>query len=166
MVISAGRKIKQERETGNASWIFTILFRPGKTFKSTEHLHTEHDFIANGRGMIEKVRDFIFLGSNITVDGDCSQEIKMLLLLGRKAMTNLDSILKSKDIILPTKVLLVKAMIFPVVMYGREHWTIKKAACQRIDTFELWRTESPLDCKEIKPVNPKEKYTLNILWKD
>jgi len=76
MVISAGRKIKQERETGNASWIFTILFRPRKTFKSTEHLRTEHDFIANGWGMMEKVRYFVFLGSDITADGDCSQEIK------------------------------------------------------------------------------------------
>ena len=76
MVISAGRKIKQERETGNASWIFTILFRLGKTFKSTEHLDTERDFIANRWGMMESVRDFIFLGSNITADGDCSQEIR------------------------------------------------------------------------------------------
>ena len=86
----------------------------------------------------ETVADFIFLGSKITADGDCSHEIKRCLLLGRKAMTNLDSILKSRDITLPTKVLLVKAMVFLVVMYECESWTIKKAECQRIDAFELW----------------------------
>ena len=80
----------------------------------------------------------IFLGSKITADGDCSHEIKRCLLLGRKAMTNLDSILKSRDITFPTKVHLVKAMVFPVVIYGCESWTIKKAECQRIDAFELW----------------------------
>ena len=84
------------------------------------------------------VRDFILEGSKITADGDCSHEIKRRLFLGRKAMTNLDSILKSRDITLPTKVCLVKAMVFPVVMYGCETWTIKKAECQRIDAFELW----------------------------
>ena len=82
--------------------------------------------------------DFIFLGSKVTADGDCNHEIKRLLLLGRKVMTNLHSILKSRDIILPTKVHLVKAMVFPVVMYGCESWTIKKAKHQRIDAFELW----------------------------
>ena len=82
--------------------------------------------------------DFILGGSKITADGDCSHEIKRQLLLGRKAMTNLDSILKSRDITLPMKVCLVKAMVFPVVMYGCESWTIKKAECQRIDAFELW----------------------------
>ena len=82
--------------------------------------------------------DFIFLGSKITAGGDCSHEIKRPLLLGRKVMTNLDSILKSKDITLPTKVCLVKAMVFPVVMYGCEIWTIKKSECRRIDVFELW----------------------------
>ena len=87
---------------------------------------------------METVRDFIFLGSNITADGDCSHEIKRCLHLGRKAMTNLDSILKSRDIILPTKVHLVKAIVFPVVMYGCESWTLKKAECRRIDAFELW----------------------------
>ena len=87
---------------------------------------------------IETDRDFIFLGSKITADGDCSHEIKRRLFLGRKAMTNLDSILKSRDITLPTKVHLVKAMVFPVVMYGCESWTIKKAECRRIDAFELW----------------------------
>ena len=87
---------------------------------------------------VETVSDFIFWGSKITADGDCSHEIERLLLLGRKAMTNLDSILKSRDITLPTKVRLVKVMIFPVVMYGCESWTIKKAERQRIDAFELW----------------------------
>ena len=86
----------------------------------------------------ERVSDFIFLGSKITADADCSHEITSCLLLGRKAMTNLDSILKSRDITLPTKVHLVKAMVFPVVMYGCESWTVKKAECQRIDAFELW----------------------------
>ena len=87
---------------------------------------------------METVTDFIFLGSKITADGDCSHEIKTCLLLGRKAMTNLDSILKSRDIILPTKFRLLKAMVFPVVMYGCESWTIKKAEHRIIDPFELW----------------------------
>ena len=87
---------------------------------------------------METMRDFIWEGSKITADGDCSHEIKRRLLLGRRVMTNLDSILKSRDITLPTKVHLVRAMDFPVVMYGCESWTIKKAECQRIDAFELW----------------------------
>ena len=87
---------------------------------------------------VEAVSDFIFLGSKITADSDCSHEIKRRLLLGRKVMTNLDSILKSRDIILPTKVCLVKAMVFPVEMYGCESWTIKKAEHRRMDGFELW----------------------------
>ena len=87
---------------------------------------------------VETVSDFIILGSKITADGNCSHEIKRRLLLGRKVMTNLDSILKSRDITLPTKVCLVKAMVFPVVMYGCESWTMKKAEHQRIDAFELW----------------------------
>ena len=103
--------------------------------------------------------DFIFLGSKITADGDCSHEIKRHLFLGRKVMTNLDSILKSRDITLPTKVHLVKAMIFPVVMYGCESWTLKKAECRKIDAFELLvlekTLESPLDCTGIQPVHPK-----------
>ena len=107
---------------------------------------------------VETVSDFIFGGSKITADGDCSHEIKRRLLLGRKVMTNLDSILKSRDITLPTKVRLVKAMVFPVVMCGCESWTVKKAERQKIDAFELWcwrRLESPLDCKETQPVHPK-----------
>ena len=87
---------------------------------------------------VETVLDFIFLGSKITADGDCSHKIKRRLLLGRKVMTNLDSIFKSRDITLPTKVCLVKAMVFPVVMYGCECWTVKKAEGRRIDAFELW----------------------------
>ena len=100
-----------------------------------------------------------FLDSNITADGVCSHGIKGRLVLGRKVMTNLDSILKSRDITLPTKVSLVKAMVFPVVMYGCESWTVKKAEHWRIDAFELWcwrrLLRGPLDCKEIHPVHPK-----------
>jgi len=106
---------------------------------------------------VETVSDFIFGGSKITADGDCSHEIKRRLFLGRKVMTNLDSIFKSRDITLPTKACLVKAMVFPVVMYGCESWTVKKAERQRIDAFELLvlekTLESPLDCKEIQPVH-------------
>ena len=94
--------------------------------------------MANRWETVETMADFIFLGSKITADSDCSHEIKRRLLLGRKVMTNLDSILKSRDITLPTKVCLVKAMVFPVVMYGCESWTIKKAEHRRIDAFELW----------------------------
>ena len=94
--------------------------------------------MANRRGKVETVTDFIFLGSQITVDGDCSHEIKRYLLLGRKAMTNLDSVLRSRDKTLPTKIHVVKAMVFPVVMYRCESWTIKKIEHQRIDAFELW----------------------------
>ena len=107
---------------------------------------------------METVAPFIFLGSEITADGECSHEIKRPLLLGRKAMTNLESILKSRDITLPTKVCLVKTMVFPVVMYRYESWTIKKAEHQRTDAFELWcwrRLLCPLDCKEIQAVHPK-----------
>ena len=116
-----------------------------------------HHFMANRWGNMETVADFIFLGSKITADGDYSHEIKRYLLLGRKVMTNLESILKSRDITLPTNIHLLKAMVFPVVMYGCESWTVKKAEHQRIDAFELWcwTLESPLDCKEIQPVHPK-----------
>ena len=107
---------------------------------------------------METVTDFIFLGSKITADGDYSHEVKRRLLLGRKAMTNLDSIFRSRDIILLTKVHKSKLWIFPVVMYGCESWTVKKAEHQRIDAFELWcwrrLLESPLDSKEIQPVHP------------
>ena len=107
---------------------------------------------------METVTDFILGGSKITADGDCSHEIKRCLLLGRIAMTDLGSILKSRDITLPTKVCLVKAVVLPVVIYGCESWTVRKAECQRIDAFELWcwrRLLSPLDCGVIQPVHPK-----------
>ena len=107
---------------------------------------------------METVREFIFSVSKITADGDCSHEIRRHLLLGRKAMTNLDSILKCRDITLPTKLHLVKAMVFPLVMYGCQNWTIKKAEHWRINVFELWywrRLLRVLDCKEIQPVHPK-----------
>ena len=108
---------------------------------------------------VEAVSDFIFLGSKITADGDCSHEIKRCLLLGRKVMTNLDSILKSRDITLPTKVCLVKAMVFPVVMYGCESWTVKRAERQRIDAFELWcwrrLLRVPWTARRANPVHSK-----------
>ena len=122
----------------------------------------------------ETVAGFIVLGSKITEDGNCSHEIKRHLLLGRKAMTNLDSILKSRDIILPTKVHLIKAMIFPVVMYGCESWTIKKVKCRRIDAFELWswrrllrvpwtsRRSSQSILKEISPEYSLEGLMLKV----
>ena len=113
----------------------------------------------NGTTM-ETVTDLIFLGSKITVDGKCSHEIKRCLLFERKAMTNLDSILKSRDISLPTKVHLVKAMVFPVVMYGCESWTIKKPERQKIHAFELWFWKRLFDLQEIKPGSPKG----NLSW--
>jgi len=123
---------------------------------------------------METVTDFIFLGSKITADGDCSHEIKRHLLLGRKVMTNLDSILKSRDITLLTKFYIVKAMIFPVVMHGCEDWTIKKAECQRVDVFELWcwrrllrvlqtaRRSNQSILKEINPEYSLEGLTLKL----
>ena len=123
---------------------------------------------------MEIVTDFIFLGSKITADGDCSHEIKRCLLLGIKAMTNLDSILKSRDITLPTEIYIVKAMVFPVVMYGCESWTIKKAECRRIDDFELWcwrrllrvpwtaRRSNQSILKEISPVISLEGLMLKL----
>ena len=129
---------------------------------------------------MQRVRDFIFLGSKITADGDCSHEIQRYLLLGRKVMTNLDSILNIRDITLPTKVHLVKAMVFSVVMSGCESWTIKKAECRRIDAFELWcwrrlprvpwtaRRSNQSILKEISPECSLEglmqKLKLPILW--
>ena len=109
---------------------------------------------------METVTDFIFLGSRVTVDGDCSHEIKRCMLLGRKAMTNLDRVLKSRDIALPTEVHIARAVLSPVVMSGCESWTTRKAERQRIDAIECRAGEdafeSPLNCKEIKPVNPIE----------
>ena len=118
---------------------------------------------------VETVSDFTFLGSKITADGDCSHEIKRCLLLGRKVMTNIDSILKSRDITLPTQICLVKAMAFPVVIYGCESWTVKKAECQRIDAFELlcWRRllRVPWTARRSNQSILKE-ISLNIHWKD
>ena len=129
---------------------------------------------------MEAVTDFIFLGFKTTVDGDCSHEVKRCLLLGRKTMTKLDSVLKSRDITLPTKIRIVKAMVFPVVMYGYECWAIKKATCQRIDAFELWswrrllrvpwtaRRSTHSILKEISPEHSLEGLMLEtktpILW--
>ena len=118
--------------------------------------------MADSGETMETVREFILRGSKITADGDCCHEIKRCLLLGRKVMTNLDSILKSRDITLSSKVYLVKDMIFPIVMYGCESWTIKKAERQRTDAFEVWCLRLlgvRLDCKEIKPFNPKGNYS-------
>ena len=116
----------------------------------------------------ETVADFIFLGFKITADGDCSHKIKRRLLLGRKVMTNLDSILKSRDITLPTKVHLVKAMVFPVVTYGCESWIVKKAEHQRIDAFELWCWRRLLRVLWTTRSNQSisRKSVLNIHWKD
>ena len=118
---------------------------------------------------VETVADFIFGGSKITVDGDFSHEIKRRLLFGRKVMTNLDSIIKSRDVTLPTKVRLLKAMVFPVVMYGCESWTIKKAERRRIDAFELWcwrKVQDSLGLQEDQSSQSKRKVALNIYWKD
>ena len=142
-------KVKEEREEGGLK----INIQKTKIMASGPITSWQTD-----GETVETVTDFIFGGSKITADGDCSHEIKRCLLLGRKVMTNLDSLLKSWDITLPTEVRLVKAMIFPVVMYGCESWTIKKAEHQRSDAFELWcwrRLESPLDCKDIQSVYPK-----------
>ena len=118
---------------------------------------------------VETVSDFIFLGSKITADGDCIHEIKRHLLLGRKVMTNLDSIFKSRDITLPTKVRLVKAMVFQVVMYGCESWTVKKAECRRIDAFELWcwvrLLKVPWTAWRSNQSIQKE-ISLGVFWKD
>ena len=122
-------KVKEESEKAG------LKLNIQKTKIMTSSLTTPWQI--DGEAM-ETVTDFIFLGSKITADGDCNHEIKRCLLLGRKAMTNLESMLKSRDIILPTMVRLVKAMVFPVVMYGCDSWTIKKAEHQRIDVFELW----------------------------
>ena len=113
---------------------------------------------------METVRDFIFLGSKITANGDCRHEIKRCLLLGRKVMTNLDSVLKSRDVTLPTKIHLVKAMVFPVVMYGCENWTIRKSNHQRIDAFKLWCWRRLL--RVPWTARSQTKSILNIHWRD
>ena len=122
-------KVKEESE--NVGWKFNI--QKTKIMASCSITSWQID-----GEIVETVADFIFLGSRITADGDCSHEIKRRLLLGRKVMTNLNSIFKSRDITLPTKVRLVKALFFPVIMYGCDSWTVKKAECQKIDAYELW----------------------------
>ena len=152
-----GKKLEEVDEDGRGEW---------KSWLKAQHSKNEDHIVSSpitscqidGETM-ETVTDFIFLGSKITADGDCSHEIKRHLLLGRKAMTKLESILRSRDITLRTKVHLVKTMIFPVVMYRCESWTTKKAEWQNnwcFWTVVLEKTlESPLDCKEIQPVHPK-----------
>ena len=145
-------KVKEESETVSLK----LNIQKTKIMVSGPVFFTSWQIVGE---IMEIVRDFIFLGSKITADGDCSHEIKRRLLLRRKAMTNLGSVLKSRDITLLTKVHIIKAVVFPVAMYGCESWTIKKAECQRIDAFELWcwrrLSRVPLDCKEIKLVHPK-----------
>ena len=134
--------LQQARRPSVAKWIKTPL--TSRLQDTMSHLettglcsHSDHGTLLSTKKKWATLRDFIFLGSKITADGDCSHEIKRCLLLGRKVMTNLDSIFKSRDITLPTNVRLVKAMVFPVVMYGCESWTVKKAERWRIDAFEL-----------------------------
>ena len=140
-------KVKEESEKGGLK----LIIQKTKIMASNPITSLQID----GETM-ENVRGFIFLGAKITADGDCSHEIKRRLLLGRKAMTNLDSIFKSRDITLSTKFCLVKAMVFPVVMYGCESWTIKKAVHQRINAFELWCWRSPRESLGLQgdPTNP------------
>ena len=140
-------------------WSFSFNISP-----SNEYSGLSTTWQINGEKM-ETMTDFIFFVSKIIVDGGCSHEIKRHFILGRKAMTNLDSVFRNRDITFLTKVRIVKAMVFPVVMYGCESWTIKKTERWRTDIFKLWcwKRESPLDSKEIKPVNPK---SLNTHWKD
>ena len=170
------RKILWKRE-----WLLTPVFLPGEfherergAWKSwLKAQHSKIKIMASGPitswqidgGKVRAVTDFIFLGSKIPLDSDCHHKIRRCLLLGRKAMANLDSIFKSRDITLPTKVHIVKAMVFPVVTYGGESWTIKKAECWRTDAFELVlekTLESPSDCEEIRPVNKGNKPWLFI----
>ena len=175
------QKVKPFDESERGEW---------KSWLKAQHSENEdhgiwsHHFMAIDGETAET--DFISLDSKITVDGDCSHEIKRCLLLGRKVMTNLDSILKSRDTTLPTKVCLVKAMVFPVVMYGCESWTIKKAECRRIDAFELWcwrrllrvrwtaRRSNQSILKEISPgcsfeglmMRLKLQYFGHLMWRD
>ena len=140
------RKVKEESEKA----VLQLNIKKTKIMASGPITSWQID-----RETMETVTDFIFLGSKITADGNCSHEIKRLLFLGRKVMTYLDSLLKSRDITLPTKVHIVKAMVFPVVRYGCESWTIKKAECQRIDAFELqyWRRLLRIPCLQRDPTS-------------
>ena len=157
----AGRNINNLRYAESEEEVKSLLMKVKEESEATLKLNIQKmKIMASGPITSwqidgETVSDFIFWGSKITADGDCSREIKSLLLLGRKVMTNLDSLLKSRDITLPTKVRLVKNMVFRVVMYGCESWTIKKAECGRIDAFELWCWRRLLRVSWIKQVNPK-----------
>ena len=135
MIVAILQKIKitDESERGELKNWLNIQHS-----KNKDHGIWSHHFMVNRWWKMETVTDFIFLGSKITADGDCSHEIKRRLLLGRKDMTNLDSIFKSRDITLPMKVCIVKAMVFPEIMYGRESWTLKNTELWRIDAFKLW----------------------------
>ena len=148
--------MKVKEETGKAGLKFNIQKTKIIAYSPITSQQIDGETIENWRTVFS-------WASKSLQDGDCSHKIKRRLFLGRKAMTNLDSILKSRDFSLPTKVCLVKAMVFPVVMYGCESWTIKKAERRRIDAFELWcwrrLLKNPLDCKEIKPVKPKRNQT-------
>ena len=151
-----------ESEEELKSLLMKVKRSEWKSWLQAQHSENEHHgiwshhFMANRWGNSGNNGWLYFMGSKITADGGCSHEIKRCLLLGRKVMTSLDSIFKSRDITLPTKVCLVKAMVFPVVMYGCQSWTVKKAECRRIDAVVLEKTlESPLDYKEIQPVHPK-----------
>ena len=167
------------KEDSGKSWL------KGQHSENEDHGILSHHFMANRWGNSGNSGWLYFLGSKITADGDCSHEIKRLLLLGRKVMTNLDSILKSRDITLPTRVCLVKALVFPVVMYGYESWTIKKAERRRIDAFELWclrrllripwtaRRSNQSILKEIRPeysleglmLKLKLQYFVHLMWR-
>ena len=154
--------MKVKEESGKVGLKFNI--QKTKTMTSSPITSWEID-----GETVETVADFIFLGSKITADGDCSLEMKTHLLLGRKVMTNLDSILKNRDITLPTKVCLVKTMVFPVVMYGCDSWTVKKAERQRTDTFELWCWRRLLRIPWIARRSNQcilRKSVLNVHWKD
>ena len=156
-------KLKEKRE--NVGLKLNIQKTKSMTSGPITSLEIDEETGEIDEETVETVSDFIILGSKITADGDCSHEIKRHLLFGRKVMTNLDSIFENRNITLPTKVRLVKAMVFPVVVCGCESWTVKKTECQRIDAFELWcwrRLESPLDCKKIQPVHHKDQSWVSI----
>ena len=168
ITVSAKESLDESERGEWKSWLKT------QRSKNWDHGIQSHHFMVNRWGNNGNMTDFIFLGSKITADGDCSHEIKRRVLLGRQAMTNLDSILKSRDITLPTKVHLVKAMVFPGVMYGCESWIIKKAECWRLDAFELWcwrrllrapwtaRRSNQSILKEINPEYSREGLTLKL----
>ena len=158
--------LKAESEEELKSLLMKVKEKSEKSWLKTQHSENEdhgirsHHFMGNRWGNSRNsVRLYFGGGSKITADSDCSHEIKRRLLLGRKVMTNIDNMLKNRGISLPTNVRLVKAMVIPVVMYGCESWTMKKAECRKIDAFEPWywekTLESPLDCKEIQRVYPK-----------